>query len=508
MTSTVTPAFAPGARLGKYLLVRLIGEGGMGAVYEAIHSELRKRVAIKTLLPDIAAIPEARARFLREGQATSRIRHAHVVDVTDVDSHEGVPFLVMEFLDGENLAEHFAQAGALPLERLVDLMLPVLSGVAAGHDAGVIHRDLKPHNIFMARGRRGEVIPKVLDFGISKVMVAEITGRISTATGASFGTVAYMSPEQAAGAKNVDARSDQYALALIVYEGVTGERAHQEENVFALLRQIAEGRVRRPRSLRPDLPEEFEQALLRALSARPDQRYPSIDRFAEALLPFASERARLLWSESFRGNAEAAPSGERPAAVGPLPTQVLAAAPRPLTGGAQPHTTLRGAASELDARPPAARPRRTALLVVVGVSALAMIGVAFAMGWLPGATSGRPASATRPPAEEARSPAIPLPSPSPSPSPPAAAPSPVEPPPPAPAAIAEPPAAPPPQPEQPATAGAPAAPATAATKKARRAPVRSKRTAAEETAPPAPPAAASPPPAAPKTGTNNAIILP
>jgi hypothetical protein len=503
MTSTVTPAFAPGARLGKYLLVRLIGEGGMGAVYEAIHSELRKRVAIKTLLPDIAAIPEARARFLREGQATSRIRHAHVVDVTDVDSHEGVPFLVMEFLDGENLAEHFAQAGALPLERLVDLMLPVLSGVAAGHDAGVIHRDLKPHNIFMARGRRGEVIPKVLDFGISKVMVAEITGRISTATGASFGTVAYMSPEQAAGAKHVDARSDQYALALIVYEGVTGERAHQEENVFALLRQIAEGRVRRPRSLRPDLPEEFEQALLRALSARPDQRYPTIDRFAEALLPFASERARLLWSESFRGNAEAAPSGERPVAVGPLPTQVLAAAPRPLTGGAQPQTTLRGAASELDALPAGTRPRRTALFVVVGVSALAAIGVAFAMGWLPGATSGQPASATRPPAEEARSPAIPLPSPSPS--PPAPAPLPAEQPPPAPAATAEAPAAPPPQPEQPATAAAPVAPATAATKKARRPPVRSKRTAAEENAPPA---AANPPPATPKTGTNNAIILP
>ena len=159
---------AAGTCLGKYQVVRLVGEGGMGAVYEGIHLEIGKRVAIKTMSPALAAIPDARARFLREAQLTSRVRHPHAVDVTDVGSEGGHTYLVMEFLEGEDLAHHIERRGPMPLDEIADIMLPVLAAVTAAHDEGIIHRDLKPQNIFLSQTRDGAIVPKVLDFGISK----------------------------------------------------------------------------------------------------------------------------------------------------------------------------------------------------------------------------------------------------------------------------------------------------------------------------------------------------
>ena len=140
----------------------------MGAVYEGMHIEIGKRVAIKTLSPALAAMPDARARFLREAQLTSRVRHPHIVDVTDIGSEAGHTYLVMEFLDGEDLAQRIERRGPLPLDEIADIMLPVLAAVAAAHDEGIIHRDLKPQNIFLSQTRDGAIVPKVLDFGISK----------------------------------------------------------------------------------------------------------------------------------------------------------------------------------------------------------------------------------------------------------------------------------------------------------------------------------------------------
>jgi serine/threonine protein kinase len=356
-----------GVRLGKYRLVRLVGEGGMGSVYEAVHDALHKKVAVKTLLPQIAANPLARARFSREGQAASRIRHPNVVDVTDVDSHDGTPFLVMEYLEGETLAELFAREGAVPLPRLLDLLLPVFSAVAAGHHVGVIHRDLKPQNVFLARSGRGELVPKVLDFGISKLIGADVAGKGVTATGASLGTVAYMSPEQAEGAKNADERSDQYSLALILYEGCTGRRAYQGDNAFALLRQISAGNVPPASSLRSDLPQEFESVLMRALSLRPDARHRSVSHLGGALLPFASPRSRLLFGEEF---GEATASLERPTAVA-----TATFPPPPVPRGAHPPPSTLAAETrdirEIVEAPPSVRRRATSRLAIVVLGAVA-----------------------------------------------------------------------------------------------------------------------------------------
>jgi serine/threonine protein kinase len=158
-----TATLPPGARLGKYEIRRLLGAGGMGAVYEAHHTEIGKRVAIKVLAHELAAAPGARTRFLREAQLTSKINHPNIVDVNDMGNEDGRASIVMEFLDGEDLSQWLDRTGPLPVDQLIDIMLPVCSAVAEAHRVGITHRDLKPQNIFLASGPRG-VEPKVLDF--------------------------------------------------------------------------------------------------------------------------------------------------------------------------------------------------------------------------------------------------------------------------------------------------------------------------------------------------------
>jgi serine/threonine protein kinase len=299
--------FEKGSRAGKYEIVGILGSGGMGMVYEAVHLELKKRVALKTLHPEYAQVPVAQARFVREGEAASRIRHPHVVDVTDLGTHEGVPYLVMEFLEGMDLGAYLTQKERLPIAETLDLLLPVIAAVAAGHDEGVVHRDLKPHNIFLSRTRHADVHPMVLDFGVSKV-ADPLTGESNlTATSAMMGTVAYMSPEQAMGAKLVDGRSDQYALALIVYECVTGRRAHEGDNTLAVLRQIGDGAIEPPSHYASDVPPEFEEVVMKALSLEPRDRYESMYALGRALLPFATARTAAAWQATFQ--REPQPSG-------------------------------------------------------------------------------------------------------------------------------------------------------------------------------------------------------
>src|ERR1700712_5714200 len=183
-------------RLGRYELVSYLGSGGMSDVYVALHTGLRKRVALKLLRSSLRCDSYAVQRFLREGECAARVRHPNVVDVSDVGMENGVPYLVMELLEGETLAQTLARGGRLDLESAVDLLLPILDAVSAVHAAGVLHRDVKPANILLARATDGSVLPKLVDFGIA--LLPELSDESERALGP-LGTPHYMSPEQARG---------------------------------------------------------------------------------------------------------------------------------------------------------------------------------------------------------------------------------------------------------------------------------------------------------------------
>lgn len=303
--------------LGSYRIVRRIGGGGMGEVYEAFHIRLHKRVALKTLRGSMAERPDARARFLREAETAASLRHPHIVDVTDVGEDSGVPFLVMELLVGETLSELVHRSGALSVETAVDLLLPVLDAVATAHDHNIIHRDLKPENIFLVRSRHGAEIPKVLDFGISKVLSDENRPNL-TATASLLGTPFYMSPEQAKGAKLSDARSDQYSLGVVLYEALTARQpyASNGDSFIRLARAIAEGDFPPPRAIRADLSPELEAIILKAMSVSPAERFESVRAFGAALLQFASSGARATWAPAFGAPGTLVPHAPNP----PVPT--------------------------------------------------------------------------------------------------------------------------------------------------------------------------------------------
>jgi serine/threonine-protein kinase len=296
---------APGAKLAQYKIVRLLGEGGMGAVYEALDESLDRHVAIKTLLSEVAQDQESRRRFFREGKAAAKLRHPHVVEVYGVGIEEEVPYLVMELLSGESLASLLDREKKLPTERTVDVLLPVLSALVVAHQEGVIHRDLKPDNIFLQTTRAKTVVPKLLDFGISKVTGMH-NSRI-THTSALMGTPYYMSPEQARGSKDVDAQIDQWAIGVILYECLAGERPIQGETVLEILHRIATAPIKPLRIAAPEVPDELAAVIMRALEREPDARWPSMVSLARALLPFASPASRATWTAAFAG-----PLSDRP----------------------------------------------------------------------------------------------------------------------------------------------------------------------------------------------------
>jgi serine/threonine protein kinase len=276
---------------GRYQLLKYLGSGGMSDVFVALHTGLRKRVALKMLRPSLRHDPQAVERFSREGECAARVSHPNVVDVTDVGVQDGVPFLVMELLDGETLADRLEREGRLSPSAAIDVMLPILDGVAAIHAAGVVHRDIKPANVLLARSADGSVVPKLVDFGIATVEERRnITGALGP-----IGTPHYMAPEQARGVPGLDPRSDQYSLASMLFECVTGREPFSGPDATSVMIQVARGRFPRLHEVAKDLPAALDDVLARATELDPRRRFSSTAEFAHALLPFASARTRRLW---------------------------------------------------------------------------------------------------------------------------------------------------------------------------------------------------------------------
>jgi hypothetical protein len=306
-----------GVRVGSYELVARIGEGGMGTVYAAVHVGLGKRVAIKTLRHAFSEDADVRARFVREGKAAVAVRHPNVVDVDDVGVHDGIPYLVMELLEGESLAAMLGRRERLSPQETADIVVPVLSAMAESHRAGVVHRDLKPDNIFLARGAGGLPVPKVLDFGISKLLETQsfrLTGEKTM-----LGTPYYMAPEQASSARDVDARSDLYAIGVILYHALSGRVPFAGSSLAQVLSLILHAPPVPLQERAPDVPPALERVVLRAMEKDPAARYQDAQSLGRALLPFASERIVLTYRAELEGAAVGGggrePAYDRTAAV-------------------------------------------------------------------------------------------------------------------------------------------------------------------------------------------------
>jgi eukaryotic-like serine/threonine-protein kinase len=264
-----------------YVLADRLGAGGMGEVYVASHTRLRKRFAVKLLAPGHAPEGEAFMRFRREAEITSRLGHPNIVEVVDFnETEDGRPFLVMELLEGEDLAARLAR-GPLDTDAALRIADQIASALHAAHAEQVVHRDLKPQNVYLARRGRDEAWVKILDFGISKIRGA--AGGV-THSRVVIGTPGYMAPEQAEGRiREVDAHSDQFALAVIVYEMLAGKPPFVGESIPSTLYQIVHHEPPRLDAVRPGVPAHVVAAVARGMAKRPDDRFVDVATFAAAL---------------------------------------------------------------------------------------------------------------------------------------------------------------------------------------------------------------------------------
>jgi serine/threonine-protein kinase len=267
---------------GRYQIVRRIGEGGMGAVYEATHTVIGKRVAVKVLLEKFHAKSDFVARLLQEARLASAIGHEHIVDVTDFGTtDDGRSFVVMEFLDGESLAELTMREAPLPIERCLRIARQVAGALGAAHAKGIFHRDVKPENIYLVQRGDADFV-KVVDFGISKAVKPGgdegDAGYRLTHTGLLLGTPLYMSPEQARGQEDLDHRCDIWALGVLLYECLTGEVPFRANNYLGIIAQVLNHTPQPPSQLRPELgiPDAVEAVVMRAMAKDRDRRYQTM----------------------------------------------------------------------------------------------------------------------------------------------------------------------------------------------------------------------------------------
>jgi eukaryotic-like serine/threonine-protein kinase len=277
---------------GKYRIESIVGTGGMGVVMGAADVSLGRAVAIKFLSPQKLARPGARERFEREARAAAQIQSEHVVRVYEIGNMppQGTPFIVMEHLRGADLSQVLQSRGGLPIDEAVDFVLQSCEALGEAHARGIVHRDLKPQNLFLTQRPDGSPCVKVLDFGISKAQ--EDDQQNLTSTDMVMGTPLYMSPEQVRSLKNVDHRSDIWALGSILFELLTASPVFEAPSMSALCAMIATDPPLPLRARRPQAPPELEQVILRCLHKDPNGRFQDVAALADALTPFASPRGR------------------------------------------------------------------------------------------------------------------------------------------------------------------------------------------------------------------------
>jgi serine/threonine-protein kinase len=337
----------------RYELVKQLGKGGMGAVWRAQHLGLKSPVAVKLIDHAIANSQDALQRFMREAQAAAALRSPHVVQTFDYGVFEGTPFIAMELLEGESLAQRLERVRALSPEDTARIITHIARAIARAHEAGIVHRDLKPDNVFLIRNEEEE-IAKVLDFGIAKATTGQLGTASQTRTGAILGTPYYMSPEQAEGNRSIDHRTDLWAMGVIACECVTGRRPFESDALGDLILQICMKPIPKPSTF-AKVPQGFDGWFARATSRDLEQRFQSARELAEALRAVVGvERSSRLPSDSDLG---ASPVG----------------APPPTRSGVTMESA--GAVARTANETPAAKGTNRALIAGATFGALALAGV-------------------------------------------------------------------------------------------------------------------------------------
>jgi serine/threonine-protein kinase len=309
---------------GKYRVERILGIGGMGVVVAATHVGLGELRAVKLMLPQVAENAELCARFLREAQAVARLRGEHLARVHDVGQLEdGVPYMVIEYVEGKEIAAVLRNRGPLPVEEAALYALQTCEALAEAHRHGIVHRDIKPQNLFLSTGTDGAPSIKVLDFGVAK------TADDLTMTGVLLGSPRYMSPEQVRASHTVDARADLWSVGVVLYEMLTGVVPFDAPGQILIFTLIAERAAAAPSSHRPELPAALDAVVLRCLEKDRDHRYPDVAALAAALGPFAAPEARALPARV-----------ARVLGVEPEPPPTPPVLPGPLAGEARPPGTV------------------------------------------------------------------------------------------------------------------------------------------------------------------------
>ena len=294
----LAPAQAPDelGRLGPYRVLKVLGAGGMGVVFQAEDPHLQRLVALKAMLPGLATSDSAKQRFLREARAAAALKHDHIVTIHQVGEDRGAPYLAMEFLEGEPLDDRLKREGKLPLADVLRIGREMAEGLAAAHERGLIHRDIKPANVWL-EGKKGRV--KILDFGLARAATGEAH---LTQSGAIVGTPAYMAPEQAQG-KEVDPRSDLFSLGCVLYRMATGAAPFKGTDMISTLMAVATETPRPPQVLEPGLPKALSDLIVILLAKNVAERPASaqvvaekLDRIAQAIAPSATPgKPRQRW---------------------------------------------------------------------------------------------------------------------------------------------------------------------------------------------------------------------